>query len=423
MEEVASRTKVDERLLRKAVSISKERRPQYSWVRLGEGYSVSLAEELLSGNEGGKVLDPFAGCGTTLLAASHLNMDGVGIEVMPMCSAKFEWLRSWPSLDLESMARQADLMRTMRIFDDIPPEDLPENADCFGLGEMDLVAAMSVRSFLASLPSMPERTLLQAVMLMSLKDRKREAGRFMRMDRKGGLQAKLDVVPRFMDLETAFALNLTKTLIHLVELEDNGGWEALDRQELLTGSALDILPALPDGEFDAVLTSPPYFNGFSYPDEYALEHWFLGLEEDLQQNQGRFLPTGPGVEMSKATSIELERSTAKWRSEGMDLNELLPGDLVEKEEALAFGVYLMDLSRIIQMVSRKVPPGGTVTFVLDDAYVGCADIRMDEVLSVIAAEHPLTLDSVFRYGNGKDASTSRLRAERQRTAIIRWKRK
>jgi len=132
--EVAAITTVDERLLRKAVSLSKERRPQYGWISIGEGFSVGLAEELLKDHRGGKVLDPFAGSGTTLLAASHLGMDGTGIEVMPMCAAKFEWLRSWPSLDLESLARQADLMRTMRIFADVPPEDLPENSDTFGLG-------------------------------------------------------------------------------------------------------------------------------------------------------------------------------------------------------------------------------------------------------------------------------------------------
>ncbi|OPY33289.1 MAG: DNA methylase [Methanomassiliicoccales archaeon PtaU1.Bin124] len=415
--QVRSRTTDDERLLRLAVSLSKEARPQYGWVRLGEGFSVRMAEELLA-DPGERVLDPFAGCGTTLIASARMGKRATGIELMPLCNARFEHLRSWPSMDLELLARQADLIRNMKIFDDVVPGELPTDPT-FGLGRDDLAAAVSMRSFLASLPSMPEKTMLQAVMLMALQDRRRTFGASVRPKRDGGISAKLDKVPRFLSLESAFALHLTKSLIQLVELEESRGWDDLEGQEMVSGSAMDVLPTLPGSEFDQVLTSPPYFNGFDYPQEYALEHWFLGLEDDLEHARTMFLPTGGG--MSKASRIELDMATRKWAKEGMDLVDLLHGEEVMPEERSAFATYLLHLSNVMKQLSRTIKPDGKITFVIDDAYVGEMIVPIDVALSIVGEEHRLTVDEVSRYGKENETTTSRLRLERQRTAVISWK--
>jgi hypothetical protein len=45
---------------------------------------------------------------------------------------------------------------------------------------------------------------------------------------------------------------------------------------LFDGSSLDVMPKLSDGEYDAIITSPPYCNRYDYTRTYALELALLG---------------------------------------------------------------------------------------------------------------------------------------------------
>lgn len=57
---------------------------RHGWLRLTPAYSVKLVEEILKGTEPGtRVLDPFAGTGTTPLYAGYHGFPAVGYELNP----------------------------------------------------------------------------------------------------------------------------------------------------------------------------------------------------------------------------------------------------------------------------------------------------------------------------------------------------
>ena len=61
-------------------------RPRLRWYEFKEGFSASLVEEAIasvSGSKRIKVLDPFAGSGTTLVTAARAGHSATGIEVNP----------------------------------------------------------------------------------------------------------------------------------------------------------------------------------------------------------------------------------------------------------------------------------------------------------------------------------------------------
>lgn len=90
-------------------------RPVYRWYKFKEAFSASLVEHLFHkyGITAGRILDPFAGSGTALFAASAMGIDADGIELLPigheiitakqMLDAEFtpedvERLRQWSAL-------------------------------------------------------------------------------------------------------------------------------------------------------------------------------------------------------------------------------------------------------------------------------------------------------------------------------------
>ena len=79
--------KLQPALTRQLVSFQANKpRPSYRWYKYKEAFSASLIEILLSkyGIRSGKVLDPFAGSGTALFAASDTGIDADGIELLPV---------------------------------------------------------------------------------------------------------------------------------------------------------------------------------------------------------------------------------------------------------------------------------------------------------------------------------------------------
>src|SRR5262249_45536281 len=56
--------------------------------------------------------------------------------------------------------------------------------------------------------------------------------------------------------------------------------ERLGKVRILSGSCLDLLPALKASYFDCLITSPPYCNRYDYTRTYALELAFLGMSEE-----------------------------------------------------------------------------------------------------------------------------------------------
>ena len=78
---------IDDALTRKLVSFQANKtRTHYRWYKYKEAFSADLVEYLFSNYNvsKGKILDPFAGSGTSLFACSSLGYDSEGIEVLPV---------------------------------------------------------------------------------------------------------------------------------------------------------------------------------------------------------------------------------------------------------------------------------------------------------------------------------------------------
>ena len=87
------------------------RLPVHRWIRYSAGFSAEWAQSVIrdAGDcSATRVFDPFAGSGTTLLAAEQLGVESYGLEAQPfvarMAEAKLAW-RSDPEA-FRSLARK-----------------------------------------------------------------------------------------------------------------------------------------------------------------------------------------------------------------------------------------------------------------------------------------------------------------------------
>src|SRR5690606_24756716 len=64
---------------------SRSDEPVHRWFRYREGYSLQLVKELISDLPRGSIIvDPFCGCGTTLVAAQQLGYESYGFDINPI---------------------------------------------------------------------------------------------------------------------------------------------------------------------------------------------------------------------------------------------------------------------------------------------------------------------------------------------------
>ncbi len=79
--------------------------PIYRWFKYKEGFSSGLVKYFLTkySNKPGKVLDPFAGVGTTLFAGQALGWEPYGIELLPVGIFVMETRQALRKIDPEEL--------------------------------------------------------------------------------------------------------------------------------------------------------------------------------------------------------------------------------------------------------------------------------------------------------------------------------
>src|SRR5208337_2697089 len=85
--EFVGKLKIERALTRQLVSFqANKQRSNYRWYKYKEAFSADLVEYILHRYKitSGKILDPFAGSGTALFAASGFGVEADGIELLPI---------------------------------------------------------------------------------------------------------------------------------------------------------------------------------------------------------------------------------------------------------------------------------------------------------------------------------------------------
>jgi DNA modification methylase len=348
--------------------------PVYDWYVMPEAYSAPLVQEAIREfevPEGGTVLDPFCGTGTTLVASKLMGRNTLGIEVNPFLAFASR-VKSQAEFDLPLLRLEAErLIKVAR--------DALQRVE--GDGDMQW-------SLAGERPQMPrlDRWIAGRVMwkVLALKrcieEYISESVRDVPMLAlasilRGASNMKLTPhafgsreVKQDSPVLTMFETRLQKMLC---DIEWLGEQEGVGDAQVTEGDIRDVSTFAHDGApVDLAVTSPPYLNNLDYTMQTRLELFFLGFVsdmEELKQLRKRMM-----ICDAKATYKDIEdwkrvQDVASVEGIAKKIDEKLGNRGWGWDYGLMTRQYFGGLLRAMESIKEMLAPGASLLMVLGDS--------------------------------------------------------
>ncbi|MGE0408351.1 MAG: DNA modification methylase [Amphiplicatus sp.] len=349
--------------------------PVHRWFRYSAGFSAEWAANEIRASGAQRVLDPFAGSGTALLAASECGVCSVGYEAHPFIA--------------RVAAAKANVTVRLSAFE----QDL---SDLLSIAkEVHAAAAYQPEGILAK--CYDEATFRK---LMSLRTAW-ETGGFRERDAGELLWLLITSILRECSgvgtAQWQYVLpNKRKARVKepFVALRDKANLFAHDLQYAQNAyrgvvdiRAHDVRRGIDAEGFDLVITSPPYPNNYDYADATRLEMTFWGelrgwgdLQRAVRKNLIRACSQHSAAERLELQALLSERALKpiigplREACETLDAVRLTKGG--KKTYHTMVAAYFLDLAHIWAHLRRSIAPGGVVKFVIGDSapygiYIPC----------------------------------------------------
>ncbi|BAU14131.1 cytosine-specific DNA-methyltransferase [Leptolyngbya sp. NIES-3755] len=403
-------------------------RPIYRWYKYKEAFSASLVEFLIEKYRlAGKILDPFAGSGTALFAASEAGIDADGIELLPIGQHIIEARRI-----LESEFNPEDLHRLKAWLDCKVWQKFEGKVTLPELritkGAYAQTNRIAIQQYCEACQL--ENSRIQAVLMLALLcvlesiSYTRKDGQYLRWDcRSGRGQGKKTFNKGvILDFETAITGKLSEIINDLIpsaqQIELFSTAKNCGKIELYKGSCLEIMPHLQDNSYQSIITSPPYCNRYDYTRTYALELALLGISEQqliamrqemlsctVENRPKELLKINPGWKTATAIadSQRLLQTILSYledqKSQGILNNNGIP--------RMVKG-YFYEMACVIQECFRVLEPGSFLFLVNDNVRYAGVSISVDMILSDFAEKLGFVIENILVLPGDKGNSSQQM---------------
>lgn len=365
--------------------------PRHRWYEFKEGFSEKLVHIAILDistvrRKKIRILDPFSGSGTSLVAAGFLGVEATGIEVNPFLAfatrakcASGKWIK-------RSFQNRLDNILYDSRYEILSPlEGCSTFTESPGL-EKWLFNRSVLRGF-ASIDRALQQTRhyrrpLRLALMASLMDccNADKDGKCLRY-REGWEVEGLNSA----DLRNAFKRRAQEVFddIEKHPFDSNG-------LNIIEGDSREQLKSLESKSYDLLITSPPYLNSFDYSDIYRPELFaggFVGSNDELRKIRLKTIRSHVQVNWkpTQEDSSPMIPPLISKLSKKKLWNRKLP-DMVQS--------YFADMAKILHESARLVKPKGQAWIVVSTSAYGGIEIPVDLILADIATRNCWELRSV-----------------------------
>lgn len=430
-------------LNRKVVSFQANKdEPIYRWFKYKEGFSSTLVKYFLNeySKKPGKLLDPFAGAGTTLFAGQELGWETFGVEILPVGVFVMETREALNDINLEELRSTVkNLWKNLSEIDsyDTHINHISITKDAFS-DETEILLNKFL-SYCSKISDKKTQTVLRFAAFSVLEEISftRKDGQYLRWDHrsKRNLSGKAFDKGKIISFEEALKNKLNQIVSDLSPNQVMSLFEQFSTRKngfkphkvnIIEGSCLSELPKFDDDFFDFTVTSPPYCNRYDYTRTYALELVYLGNNTDQVRNLRQamlsctvenkekveflkqfYFSIGKTETFEKV--IEVYNNSDAMTEVNSVLNELNKLEKLNNNNiARMVKNYFLEMCFVIYEMARITKSGGYCVMVNDNVRYGGEEIPVDLILSEFAENFGFNINKIFVLPRGKGNSSQQM---------------
>lgn len=407
--------------------------PFYRWLKYKEAFSSEFIGYILDQFQDLKekkcrVLDPFAGVGTTLTCATKLGGYATGIELLPIGIAAMNARRKADRVSIVKFKRTLTRLKNgsmshvplshylfphLKITQKAFPPETEKGIAIY-------------RNFIETIGDHDIQFLFRFALLSILEEISftRKDGQYLRWDFRSGKSTASQFDKGPVASFWPAIIRKLETMLEDIEHRNDGAFSS--NVTVIQGSCLAELPRLPAESFDFVVTSPPYCNRYDYTRTYALELACLGYDEEQVKNLRQILLSATVENKSKrgqlAKLYESLGRTAFYNQmvecfetqkalkevlnllkDARDLSKLNNNNIPAMVE-----YYFFEINLVVHELARVLAPGGYVVMVNDNVQYAGEEIPVDLILSEFAVHAGFNVDRIWVLPRGKGNSSQQM---------------
>ncbi len=342
--------------------------PVHRWFRYSAGFAAQWVEALIAEYKGTgefTVLDPFAGAGTTLLAAEKLSVRSFGVDAHPFVARVAKAKLHYRSEPESYLARARQIRRLAGHFQGLGCTYPPLVRKCFTPEALESLDHLR-RAWERLRDDSPASELAWLTLVAIL-----------RPASHAGTAPWQYVLPRKAKKSPLEPLTAFDQMTQTVYADMQAAGRVTGPRAVYVEADARTCAGVPDACADLVVTSPPYANNYDYADATRLEMCFLREIDgwgDLQGAvRGRLMRSCSQHVPEKAVALpavlaEPELAPVREEVAGVcsQLGKVRQDKGGKKTYHLMVACYFVDMARVWQALRRVCKPGARVCMVVGD---------------------------------------------------------
>jgi DNA modification methylase len=370
--------------------------PIHRWFKYREGYSIDLISSIIKDSDS-KILDPFCGCGSTLIASKIKNKDAIGIDINPISvfvsKVKVE---NYSKEDLNNIKVYFKSILNSNSLKKIETPKLKIIDKAFHPEILDQLLRLKWRIDKIEDEKSREFIFLAFISVIeSLSNTFKEGNglkyRFTKRTPKGYIRIPLD---------QWYEENLPKNKIDYVNktLEDklnlmindvNTSSFSSSKIEVKRGDAQKISNYVQRDSVSLTVFSPPYCNCFDYYEIFKLELWLGGFVRSYNE-----LRCERKLAIRSNTNADLSKPVENYDQLETIVNLINGQDIWNKNIPSLIRGYFTDMDKTLQEIFKVTKNKGRCIIIVGNSAYGGILVPTDLLLAKIAEARGFEIEKI-----------------------------